>query len=288
MENKLNYKIRKFKKDGTISDKLASSLMASGTQLGIMYGAPRIHKRGIPLRPILSAVNTCSYNLSKHLVTKLSPITVNEYTLKNSYEFVELINSIENANNYVMCSFDIESLFTNIPLHETLDMILSQLFPNPDDVYEGFNKKQFKVLLELATTTSTFLFNDRLYEQIDGVAMGSPCGPTLANAFLCYCEERWLGDCPAEFKPFLYRRYVDDTFLLFKDSDHVDQFLDYLNLKHTNIKFTKESEQDNTLPFLDVLVTRKHNTFETSVYRKKNFYWTKLSFFKLRTKNVQD
>ena len=271
MENKINYRIRKLKSEGIISDELASSLMASGTQPGIMYGAPKIHKRGIPLRPILSAINTCSYNLSKYLVTKLSPLTVNEYTLKNSYEFVELINSIENANEYVMCSFDIESLFTNIPLHETLDIILRLLFPDPEDTFDGFNKKQFKALLELATTTSTFLFNNKLYEQIDGVAMGSPCGPTLANIFLCFCEKKWLSDCPTEFKPFLYRRYVDDTFSLFKDASHVDKFLGYLNSKHPNIKFTKEHEQDNALPFLDVLVTRKHNSFETSVFRKKTF-----------------
>ena len=183
MENKINYRIRKLKSDGIISDELASSLMASGTQPGIMYGTPKIHKRGIPLRPILSAINTCSYNLSKYLVSILSPLTNNDYTLKNTYEFVELINSVENANDYVMCSFDIESLFTNIPLQETLDIILRLLFPNLDAKFKGFNKKQFKTLLELATTTSTFLFNNKLYEQVDGVAMGSPCGPTLANIF---------------------------------------------------------------------------------------------------------
>ena len=212
MKNKINYKIRNLKKDNIISQDLASSLMASGTQPGIMYGAPKIHKRGIPLRPILSAINTCSYNLSKYLVAKLSPLTSNEYTLKNSYEFVNLINSIDNANDYIMCSFDVESLFTNIPLHETLDIILKLLFPNPEDKFQNFKKKEFKTLLELATTTSTFLFNNRLYEQVDGVAMGSPCGPTLANIFLCFCEKEWLSDCPIEFKPFLYRRYVDDIF----------------------------------------------------------------------------
>ena len=101
--------------------------------------------------------------------------------------------------------------------------------------------------------------------------MGSPCGPTLANIFLCFCEEKWLRDCPVEFKPYMYRRYVDDTFLLFRDLNHVNQFLEYLNSRHINIKFTKENEQDNTLPFLDVLVTRKRNIFETSVFRKKTF-----------------
>ncbi|XP_068203648.1 uncharacterized protein [Palaemon carinicauda] len=108
MENKINYRVRKWEKDGILSDETASAMMATGTQLGIMYGAPKIHKRGIPLRPILAAINKCSYDLPKHLVTKLAPLTVNEYTLKNTYEFVDLINSVEDANNHVFCSFDIE------------------------------------------------------------------------------------------------------------------------------------------------------------------------------------
>ena len=72
----------------------------------------------------------------------------------------------------------------------------------------------------------------------------------------------------SRFKPFLYRRYVDDTFLLFRDESHINQFLNYLNSKHDNIRFTKEAEQDNTLPFLDVSVTWKHNFFETYVYQR--------------------
>ncbi|XP_068224900.1 uncharacterized protein [Palaemon carinicauda] len=147
-------------------------MIATGTQPGNRYGAPKIHKRGIPLRPIHSAINTCSYDLSKHLVTKLVPLRVNEYTLRNTYKFVELINSVEDANNYVICSFDIERLFTNLPLRETLEIILEQLFPNTEDILKVSIKK-IKILWELAT--STFMFYNKLYEQVDGVAMRSPC-----------------------------------------------------------------------------------------------------------------
>ena len=70
-------------------------------------------------------------------------------------------------------------------------------------------------LLELATLDNYFFFNGSIYRQTDR-AMGSPLGPHLANIFMCYMEKRWSQDCPAEFKPILYRRYVDDTFLLFK------------------------------------------------------------------------
>ena len=78
-------------------------------------------------------------------------------------------------------------------------------------------------------------------------------------------------ECPSSFKPIYYKRYVDDTFLLFKDISHIPKFLEYLNSKHLNIKFTCEVEHNDTLPFLDVLVSRRSGSFATSVYRKPTF-----------------
>ena len=66
-----------------------------------------------------------------------------------------------------------------------------------------------------------------------------------ANAFLCYYENIWLNECPLAFKPLYYRRYVDDTFVIFKQQSHVTQFLDYLNTRHRNINFTYEMEDEN-------------------------------------------
>ena len=122
---------------------------------------------------------------------------------------------------------------------------------------------------------SPFLFNNKLYIQTDGVAMGSPLGPTFANCFLSFHEENWLDDCPLSFKPLYYRRYVDDTFLLFKDPLHIPKFQDYLNNKHKNIKFTVEQETENKLPFLDVM---RDNTISTSIYRKPTFTGLGMNF----------
>ena len=101
--------------------------------------------------------------------------------------------------------------------------------------------------------------------------MGACCSPTLANIFLSYHEKRWLDGCPSEFKPVLYRRYVDDCFLLFRKNDHIPKFHDYLNSQHTNIKFTVEVEHDDSLPFLDVHVKKSGNAFVTDLYRKPTF-----------------
>ena len=85
--------------------------------------------------------------------------------------------------------------------------------------------------------------------------MGSPLGPTLANAFLCCHEKIWLNECPDEFKPAYCRRYVDDILVLFRPPDHLEKFKKYVNSKQRNIRFTCEKEQNNSMSFSDVLIT---------------------------------
>ena len=101
--------------------------------------------------------------------------------------------------------------------------------------------------------------------------MGSPLGLTLVNVFLCYHEKIWLQNCPSEFKPIIYRRYVDDTFLLFRSKHHIEKFQNYLNRQHKNITFTSETENENSISFLNIKITRDNNKFMTSVYHKPTF-----------------
>ncbi len=78
--------------------------------------------------------------------------------------------------------------FTFILLSETCYIIFNLLFPHTSITVNGFNKKEFSDLLCLATSNSYYLFNKQLYQQIDGVTMGSSLGPTLANIFMCHFE----------------------------------------------------------------------------------------------------
>ena len=87
-------------------------------------------------------------------------------------------------------------------------------------------------MLKLATTESPFIFDNKLYEQIDTVAISLPLGPTLANNFLCHNEKIWYDKCPSQYKPAVYRRYVDDIFDLFKSTEHLKLFVSYINSKH--------------------------------------------------------
>ena len=268
-------------KNNYLSEEDYKQLKPVGSRPGIMYGLCKVHKDQTngaelpPFRPILSAIRTCSYNLAKFFVPILKEITINEYTVKDSFSFAGEI--VEQDSNLCMVSFDVESLFTNIPLDETINICTDRVYHRKKKV-KGLLKRHFKQLLTYATKSSCFLFNGAYYCQIDGVAMGSPLGPTLANLFLAYHEEKWLNDCPVQFKPKFFRRYVDDVFLLFDNRDQVKKFLRYMNSRHRNIRFTYEEEQNDTLAFLDIKITRSPEGFTTSVYRKKTFSGVYLNF----------
>ena len=151
-----------------------------------------------------------------------------------------------------MASLDVESLFTNIPLKETINNCVSDL--HNKNLYNGkLNKSDLFKLLETATSESSFIFDFLLYKQIEGVAMGSPLGPTLANVFLCYYKKEWLDNCPSHFKPIVYRRYVDDIFVIFSSKEHLHPFVDYMHKQHRCIKFTSETKQNNNFFFLILL-----------------------------------
>ena len=267
-EDKNNRLIDFLLKNKIINLAMKNDLRSTGSRPGIVYGSPKVHKRGAPLRPILSTCGSFNYKLSKYLASLLAPLYISDsYVTHDSFEFAKEIVNTKN-DNFVMASFDVESLFTNVPVQETVDIILELCFPLADSIFHGYDRKTFKKVLDLCTKDNIFLFNELAYKQIDGAPMGACCSPTLANIFLSYYEKRWLDDCPSEFKPVLYRRYVDDCFLLFRKNDHISKFHDYFNSQYANIKFTIEIEQDNSLPYLDVHVKKPGNAFVTDLYRK--------------------
>ena len=128
-------------------------------------------------------------------------------------------------------------------------------------------KHIFTDLMKIATSSVEFSFNNCMYRQIDGV-MGSLLGPALANIFVGFYESKLFDKIS---KPQIYYCYVDDTFALFQDEVDSETFLTNLNSLHTLLKFTSEKEVNQSLPFLDVLVTKSTNNFTTSVYRKATF-----------------
>ncbi len=111
--------------------------------MGILYGLPKTHKAGNPIRSIFSIINTFSYKLAKYFIPILEPLTSNRFTLKNSHDFVKEINKLE-VNNTVMASFDVKSLFTDIPLDETIEIICNEL-SKEHNTYSNYTKNNLLI-----------------------------------------------------------------------------------------------------------------------------------------------
>ena len=164
-----------------------------------------------------------------------------------------------------MVSFDVASLFTNVPLEETIEIILKRIYMKKE-ITANIPKQEMKELLILFTKKLHFTFNNETYIQVEGVAMGSPLGPVLANIFRVELDTSVIPNLSNKVK--LRKRFVDDTFCLAR-LEYIDKILLALNSFHKNIKFTFEIEKDNTISFLDILIIRKPGKIETTVYRKK-------------------
>ena len=108
--------------------------------------------------------------------------------------------------------FDDTSLFTNIPLSEAIDIAINLIFENSADI--KFTKCELQKCFKIAASETHFTFNGSIYDQIDGVAMGSPLTPVLANLFMGSHEQNWI-EQTTNVKPIFYERYVDDIIAVF-------------------------------------------------------------------------
>ena len=115
---------------------------------------------------------------------------------------------------------DVNSLFTNVPLDETIKICIVEFLKS----VSGLNKKEMFEMLSLTLKDSITLFDNKYYSQIDRVAMGSPLGPQTLAIFLYYHGNNWLKDCQKDFKAIYYKRYVDDIFVLFNKPEYAQFF----------------------------------------------------------------
>ena len=256
------------KRTGKIDESTFHRIRSVGACPGRIYGLPKTHKMGVPLRPIVSCVGTYSYNLAQYLVELLQPFSHNSFTVKDSFAFAKEVTTCSSFP--FMASFDVTSLFTCVPLEEVINICLDKLFANTNTM-NNLNRTQLYKMLSFTLKQNHFLFDGKVYNQVDGVAMGSPLGPVMANIFMCELERKALEQYNGTL-PSLYRRYVDDTFLVFNTRSDMLSFFKWMNKQHPSITFTKEEEQDNKLSFLDVLLTRTTDgSIVTSIYRKPTF-----------------
>jgi hypothetical protein len=223
-----------------------------------IYGLPKIHKKDAPLRPIVNTIGSPTYELAKHVAKILSPLVGHtDSFIKDSNEFIKIIEKEKLKPEDTLISFDVVSLFTKIPLDEAIQVVKEVTDPETTK------------LAEVCLRSTFFSYQGEFYEQTSGVAMGSPLSPIVANLFMENFEKRALDSYP--LKPTRWKRFVDDTNVLWPHGkEELDKFFQHLNNISNDIKFTMELEEDGSIPFLDVLINRKHNgSLGHTIYRKK-------------------
>ena len=155
-------------------------------------------------------IGSFQHELAKWLAEILAPVLklYTSHCVKDSFTFANLIHNcnLEPAKT-CLCSFDISSLFTNVPLDETIEICADALYrghldcpPIPEDT--------FRAMMLIATRGVDFSFSNQMYKQLDGVAMDSPFGPALTNIFVGFHESRLFDNT---VQPGVYFRFVDDT-----------------------------------------------------------------------------
>ena len=165
-----------------------------------------------------------------------------------------------------MVSFDVDSLFTKVPLDDVLDFLTRKL--SSCDLDLGMPSDVFIDLLKLCVTSNAFSFGNNFYMQCFGMGMGSPLSPILSNIYMEYFETKLLPTISPQ--GLIWFCYVDDVFSFWPSAlnNIFVNFFAQLNNLVPSINFKVEWEKDDCLPFLDVLVSRKNNVVGFKVYRK--------------------
>ena len=170
--------------------------------------------------------------------------------------------------------WDISRKILSFKIIAVIDFAVDIIFENNEDI--KINRTELKKLFLFATAQTHFLFDGSTYDQTDGVAMGSPLAPALANLFMGIHEQKWLASSEGQSVLF-YKRYVDDIFCVFKNEHEAVDFLQFLNKQHINIKFTMETEVEEKIPFLDITI-KNCDIIETSIFRKATFTGLMLNY----------
>ena len=199
------------------------------------------------------------FNIAKQMADWLS--IVSECKINSSTkEIADQLADIVLEDDKELVSFDVVSLYTNVPVNEAIVVCANLL-------YDGTLKKPpvdkdtFTKLLNVCSKNVIMSSNDGLFRQIDGLAMGSPPAPMLANA--------WMStfDTTVSNNATLYTRYMDDILRDINKND-IDQKLEELNSLHPLQSFTVERETNGTIPFLDMKITHIEKRIESSWYTK--------------------
>ena len=281
----------------------------------MFYGLPKIHKskmiknecnkvngeylelkdpEDLKFRPIVAGPACETHRLSNLLDILLKPFIkkVKSY-VRDDIDFLNYVPETVPPNTKLV-SFDVVNLYTNISHELGIEAINSWLSKYPELIHDRFTKEFILESTKLILENNNFYFNETMYTQVRGTAIGTKFAPTYSTLVLAYLEEKLFSEVEVQFeKEFAiyikekWKRFLDDCFIFWtKGEGDLENFHSILNNLHPNLTFTIE-QSDEKLPFLDVLLLKYGNRIITDIYFKETDSKQYLNFHSCHPKHTK-
>lgn len=236
-----------------------------------LKGLPKIHKKEIPIRPLVNFMSAPAYRVAKKLdkLLRLHYVFNESHSIKNSLELVDKTKLLEIKDHHTLASFDVVNLYTNVPIKVTLEILEKNL--KTQNTLNTDSRKELMHLLRLTLEQNYFTFEGKFYFQPDGLAMGSPLSGILSEIYLNHIENEYIlsDKNPHSSKILHYSRYVDDTLVIFKGNARQLGLLNkFMNNLAPKLKFTLETETNSSINFLDLTIEKCNKKLKYKIYRK--------------------
>ena len=237
-----------------------------------LYFLKKIHKNPHGIRPIVSSCESITENISTFVDHWLQPYVKQLPShIQDSSEFIKLIEKTKLPKECILASIDVSSLYTNIPHQDGLESIAFYL-NNEKLTFNHPEQPEPEIIVELAKLVlknNTFEFNEQIYLQKQGTAMGTKMAPSYANLFMGKLEEKLQDE-----HIHTWKRYIDDIFIIWTGTkEELESYISKINTLHPTIKFTYEMDTDELI-FLDTTVYKgdrfkQHNILDIRTHIKK-------------------
>ena len=185
-KNKRIQLLKKIKTEGGINEENYKKMYPTSAGIPKFYGLPKVHKAGVPIRPIVSSRGLVTYNTSKELARILKPLAGRStFSVQNTMDFVEQVKSIRLQPQECIVSYDVKALFTSVPIKPAIK-IIKQLLEDDRELQHrtSMTVQNIICLLDFCLNNTCFIFQGRFHEQTEGAAMGSPLSPIIANLYM--------------------------------------------------------------------------------------------------------
>ena len=192
LKNKLINILRKIKVDTGVQEDIYRKMYPTGASSPKCYGLTKIHKKNVPLRPIVTSIGSVTYEVAKELAKIIKPLVgTSEHHVNNRKEFADEMKKTNLEEGECITSYDVTALFTSVPVSSALEIIKNKL-KQDTDLPNRFNMTAYNIieLLGFCLNNTYFLFLDVFYEQTKGAAMGSPVSPMVAKIYMEAFENR--------------------------------------------------------------------------------------------------